>query len=77
MQLRDGPSIRANLGKVVWKDLVLPITEVTIGDTSIPYNRVWYRMGEAGFAHSGSIQPVGSRSTRLPVRPQKPASWRK
>ena len=58
MQLRDEPSTRANLGKVVWKDLVLPITEVTVGDTSVPYNRVWYRMGEAGFAHSGSIQPV-------------------
>ena len=62
---------------MVWKDLVLPITEVTIGDTSIPYNRVWYRMGEAGFAHSGSIQPVRITLNQAAGSPQKPASWRK
>jgi lipoprotein-anchoring transpeptidase ErfK/SrfK len=58
MQLCDRPSTKSKPGKTVWKDLVLPITEVTVGDTSIPYNRVWYRMGADGFAHSGSIQPV-------------------
>src|SRR5512133_866571 len=47
MQLRDRPSALANPGKTVWKDLVYPITEVTVGDTSIPYNRIWYRLGEA------------------------------
>lgn len=44
-----------------WKDMVLPITEVTIGDEEPAHNRVWYRIGEEGFVHSGGIQPVQTR----------------
>jgi lipoprotein-anchoring transpeptidase ErfK/SrfK len=31
---------------------------VTIGDDEPSYNRIWYRIGEEGYAHSGTIQPV-------------------
>ncbi len=52
------PSFRSEKVKTYWRDAVLPITGVTIGDEEPAYNRVWYRIGVEGFAHSGNIQPV-------------------
>ncbi|MEW6716271.1 MAG: L,D-transpeptidase [Chloroflexota bacterium] len=54
----DLPSFSGNRVKVYWKDAVIPITEVTVGDELPEHNRVWYRIGEEGYAHSGTIQPV-------------------
>jgi len=54
----DEPSLNSKKIKEYWKDLVLPITEVTIGDIEPSYNRIWYRIGEEGYTHSGGIQPV-------------------
>lgn len=56
--IHDRPSLHGREIKEYWKDLVLPITEVTIGDDEPSYNRIWYRIGDDGFAHSGGIQPV-------------------
>jgi len=52
------PSFSSEKVKTYWRDTVLPITGVTIGDEEPAYNRVWYRIGMEGFAHSGNIQPV-------------------
>lgn len=52
------PSLNSLEIKEYWKDLVLPITEVTVGDLEPDYNRIWYRIGDDGYAHSGGIQPV-------------------
>ena len=54
----EKPSLNSRQIKEYWKDLVLPITEVTVGDLEPDYNRIWYRIGEEGYAHSGGIQPV-------------------
>lgn len=54
----DRPSLSGALVKTYWRDLVLPIRAVTIGDEEPAYNRVWYRIGDEGYAHSGGIQPV-------------------
>jgi hypothetical protein len=56
--LFDEPSYSGMITKHVWRDLVLPITQVTIGKGEPAYNRIWYRLGQDGYAHSGSIQPV-------------------
>lgn len=56
--LFDRPSLSGNPLKTYWKDMILPITHVTVGDEEPTYNRIWYRIGEEGYAHSGSIQPV-------------------
>lgn len=40
------------------RDSLVPITHVTIGEGEPEYNRVWYRIGQEGFSHSGMIQPV-------------------
>lgn len=56
--LYDHPSFSGDIKKQYWKDSVIPITEVTIGDDEPDYNRVWYGIGNDGFAHSGGIQPV-------------------
>jgi hypothetical protein len=54
----DIPSFTGNKVKLVWRDSVFPITTATIGDEEPSYNRVWYQIGEEGFVHSGSMQPV-------------------
>jgi lipoprotein-anchoring transpeptidase ErfK/SrfK len=52
------PSLSSMEVNRYWQDTIVPITHVTIGDAEPAYNRVWYRIGEDGFAHSGLIQPV-------------------
>jgi len=54
----DIPSFSGNITRKYWTDTIIPITEVTIGDDEPDYNRVWYRISNAGYAHSGGIQPV-------------------
>ena len=54
----DRPSLSGQVIKQYWLDTVIPITEATIGDSEPAYNRVWYRIGSEGYAHSGGIQPV-------------------
>jgi lipoprotein-anchoring transpeptidase ErfK/SrfK len=59
--LFDRPSLDANPVKIYWRDMILPITEVTIGDREPKHNRIWYRVGDDGYVHSGGIQPVQTR----------------
>jgi lipoprotein-anchoring transpeptidase ErfK/SrfK len=54
----DRPSLDGKQVKLYWRDMILPITEVTVGDLEPQHNRIWYRVGGEGFVHSGSIQPV-------------------
>ena len=54
----ESPSLSSRKVKEYWKDLILPITEITVGDLEPTYNRIWYRISEEGYAHSGGIQPV-------------------
>jgi lipoprotein-anchoring transpeptidase ErfK/SrfK len=58
IKIYDIPSFSGNSVKLFWHDQILPISGVTIGDTIPDYNRIWYRIGTEGYAHSGSIQPV-------------------
>lgn len=55
------PSFSSELVNMYWRDLVLPINGVTIGDREPAHNRVWYLVNEEGYAHSGQIQPVALR----------------
>lgn len=54
----DQPSFKGNLVKMYWRDLVVPITNVTISDDQTAYNRIWYQIGDQGYAYSGTLQPV-------------------
>ena len=58
MQLYDHPSRDAAKVEVIYQDTVLPISDVTVGDASTTYNRVWYNLNHEGYAYSGGIQPV-------------------
>lgn len=60
--LYDRPSHSGNLLNLFWKDVVKPISGVTLGDDNPAYNRIWYEINGEGFCHSGSIQPVEVRS---------------
>jgi lipoprotein-anchoring transpeptidase ErfK/SrfK len=54
----DEPNFKAKRAKLYWHDLVVPITNTTIGDDESAYNRVWYQLEDGGYAYSGGIQPV-------------------
>jgi hypothetical protein len=56
--LYDSPSFSGNFIKMFYRDVLLPITDITIGDENPSYNRVWYELDHTGYAHSGSVQPV-------------------
>ena len=54
----DRPTFSAQRVNTYWRDRVIPITQATIGNLEDLHNPVWYRIGEEGYAHSGTIQPV-------------------
>lgn len=54
----DEPNLKAKRAKLYWHDLVVPITNTTIGDDESAHNRVWYQLEDDGYAYSGGIQPV-------------------
>ena len=54
----DLPSFSANRKNTYFRDTVLPITDITIGSSEDSFNMVWYKVGDEGYVHSGSIQPV-------------------
>ncbi len=58
IQLFESPSFDSVPINEYWLDIVLPITGITISDDKEAHNRVWYKIGEEGFAYSGDIQPV-------------------
>jgi hypothetical protein len=56
--LYDKPSFQGKEQKKFWKDMIIPISEVIVGDSEPSFNRVWYSVNGEGFVHSGSVQPV-------------------
>ena len=54
----DAPSFGAARVKMYWRDSVLPISGVSISQDEGDYNRIWYEIGEEGYAYSGTLQPV-------------------
>ncbi len=59
--LFDRPSLDGDEVRIYWRDMILPISEVTVGDMEPVHNRIWYRIGGEGYVHSGGIQPVQTR----------------
>jgi hypothetical protein len=64
----DRPSLKEEIIGNYWKDTVLKIDEVTVGDVEPPHNRIWYKIENVGYVHSGSIQPV---QTKLNLPPNE------
>lgn len=56
--LYDKPSFNGNRVKMYWRDSVLSITSATVSEDVSDYNRIWYEIGNEGFAYSGTVQPV-------------------
>ena len=56
------PSFKGDLMVSYWRDLVIPITGVTVGDPESGHNRVWYQVEDDVFVHSGDLQPVDVRT---------------
>jgi lipoprotein-anchoring transpeptidase ErfK/SrfK len=67
----DEPDSNSKRVKLYWHDLVVPITNTTIGSDETAYNRVWYQLEEGGYAYSGGIQPVRTilnKPQQIPTR---------
>jgi lipoprotein-anchoring transpeptidase ErfK/SrfK len=54
----DEPSLNGKIVKDLGKDSLLIINEVTLGDEEPAHNRVWYKIEDSGYVHSGKVQPV-------------------
>jgi lipoprotein-anchoring transpeptidase ErfK/SrfK len=54
----EEPNFKSKRIKLYWRDLVVPITNTTVGSDETAYNRVWYQLEDYGYAYSGGIQPV-------------------
>lgn len=52
------PSQNADKIATFWKDMIVPIQEVTLGDDEANHNRVWYQIDHKSYIHSGQVQPV-------------------
>ena len=52
------PSFDSDRIRIHWKDAVFPISRVVLGKGEPAHNRIWYKIGTEGYAHSGGIQPV-------------------
>jgi hypothetical protein len=58
LQTYQTPTFEGLKGRVYWKDMVFPITEVTAGSDPEAHNRFWYRLSDESYVYSGVIQPV-------------------
>jgi len=54
----DVPSFQGKRLNIYWRDRVLPLTGITIGNSLDSFNMVWYKVGDEGYVHSGDLQPV-------------------
>jgi len=54
----DAPTYKAKRKRLYWRDLIMSITNTTIGEDETAYNRVWYEVDNGGYVYSGSVQPV-------------------
>ncbi len=55
---RESPSFTAKRTTVFWKDSVIPITSIAVSEDKNSHNLIWYQVGNSGYVHSGSVQPV-------------------
>ncbi|HQN04009.1 MAG TPA: L,D-transpeptidase [Anaerolineaceae bacterium] len=54
----EKPTYTSKFIKMFYKDLIVSIGNITVGDDEPVHNRVWYFVNDLGYAHSGGIQPV-------------------
>ncbi len=66
----DTPSFSGQVVKRYWRDWVLPLSGLSVGKAIDSFNMVWYKVGDGGYTHSGSIQPVFTNPN--PVQPAIP-----
>lgn len=52
------PTYESDKIRIHWKDGVFPITGIALGTGEPSHNRIWYKVGNEGYAHSSGIQPV-------------------
>jgi len=58
LNVNDAPSLNGQVIRAYWRDIVFPIAGSVIGEDETAFNRVWYKVGEDGYAYSGAVQPV-------------------
>lgn len=66
--LLEQPSFSARQLRSLERDLVLPVTGITLGDEQPAHNRFWYELNGEGFMHAGLVQPVENRVNEVVTR---------
>lgn len=54
----DKPSTQGAKVKLLQRDALFNITNTAVSEETDTHNRIWYRVNEEGYVHSGNIQPV-------------------
>ena len=52
------PTSKSKMIGSLKRDTILSITGIIVGEEEPSYNRMWYKLEDLGYAHSGNIQPV-------------------
>jgi lipoprotein-anchoring transpeptidase ErfK/SrfK len=52
------PDLTSEISGVFWKDNLITITGATVGGEQPSHNRIWYKVQDKGYVHSGVVQPV-------------------
>jgi len=72
LPLYKEPSVQSEKNITWWRDVILPLTGVEMDNQDEAHNRIWYKMGDDGYAFSGDIQPVRTiiqkPETSIPTR---------
>jgi lipoprotein-anchoring transpeptidase ErfK/SrfK len=58
LNIYDTPAFTGQVVRAYWRDIVVPIIGIVISEDETAFNRVWYKIGEDGYAYSGAVQPV-------------------
>jgi hypothetical protein len=59
------PSYESEKIRLHWKDAVFPISAIALGTGEPSHNRIWYKVGNEGYAHSSGIQPVRTETNPI------------
>jgi hypothetical protein len=70
VKMFDQPTLDGELIRTLDKDVVLPISNTSIGTGEPKANPIWYELNGEGYVHSGTVQPVktllNSLATSIP-----------
>ena len=63
----DQPSLEGKIIRPYWKDNVVPIYDIFLGEDRTKSNPDWFRVGGSGYINSSQLQPVEINYKSIPT----------